>query len=31
MPASLNFGTRLMMSSQDWGGWAPTFSKTVLL
>ena len=30
MPASLNFGTRLMMSPQDCGGWAPTFSKTVL-
>jgi hypothetical protein len=30
-PASLNFGTRLMRSPQDSGGWAPTFSKTVLL
>jgi hypothetical protein len=29
-PASLNFGTRLMMSPQDWGGWTPTFSKTFL-
>ena len=29
-PASLNFGTRLMMSPQDWGGWAPTLSKTFL-
>ena len=31
MPAALNFGTRAMMSPQDCGGWAPTFSKTFLL
>src|SRR5215207_1181152 len=29
-PASLNFGTRLMISPQDWGGSAPTLSKTCL-
>ena len=31
MPASLNFGTRAMRSSQVFGGWAPTLSKTSLL
>jgi hypothetical protein len=31
MPFALNFGTRSIMSPHDCGGWAPIFSKLVLL